>query len=92
METKMNKLVYKTLNATIITLLSCSAIACITLLVPSFLFLCISVFKGDMEKVYEFIPVVIVSPIAVLLFLKIGNIWRKKTIKYRDEGEKTWMD
>jgi hypothetical protein len=45
-----------------------------------------------MEKVYEFIPVVIVSPIAVLLFFKIGNICRKKTIKYRDEGEKTWMD
>jgi hypothetical protein len=88
----VNKIIYKTLNVIIITLLSCGVITGGTFFGVCLLFSSVSLYKGNMGKVYEFLPAVLITPIALFLFFKIGNIWRTKTIKYRDEGDKTWMD
>jgi hypothetical protein len=88
----MNKFIYKTLNVIIITLLSCGVIAGGMFFVVCFLFSSVSLYKGNIEKVYEFLPAVLITPIALFLFFKIGILWRTKTIHLRDKDDKTWMD
>jgi hypothetical protein len=88
----MNRFVYKILNVVIMTFLSCSVIAGGMFFTACFLAFCVFLYKGNMNKVYEFLPPAIITPFALLLCFKIGNIWRAKTINFRDEDDKTWMD
>jgi len=88
----MHRYVYKSLNVLIMTFLSCGVISGGMLFVICFVVLCNFLYKGNIDKVYEFLPVVLITPFVIYLLFKIGNMWRTKTIKLRDEGDKTWMD
>jgi len=88
----MNKFIYKTLNVIIITLLSLGVIGSGMFFLVCFLIASVSLYNGNIEKVYEFLPAVLISPITLILFFKIGILWRTKTIHLRDKNDKTWMD
>ena len=88
----MNKITYKVLNVIVLTLAWLMILGAGGASVRFFIVTFVYLFKGNIDKVTEFGSGTIISIIVFLVVAKATMLWRDKTIKYRDENDKSIFD